>query len=340
MPAATRPRKPKAQRVTLREIADAAGVSIATVSYVLNGRGAISPDTKQRIQRVVKKLGYRQNQAARAMKTGRTKIIGLVFPNIENPFFASLARSILDEAQASGYQTFLVDTEGSHDRERDVAAGLLQHGVDGIVWFPVDDRDTLARVGVDVPVVVLDRELPDQDLVQAEYYAGGRATAEYLTALGHQRFGLIEGPRAVRNARERSQGFIDAIGERSTVAWRIEHAYSMHLSDAAQDHLLARECTAVVCGNDLIAIGALSVFQANGIAVPEDVSVVGFDDIPFASMVSPTLTTVRMPFEEMGREAVRLLLRRMADDLSGPRSRITLGIELIERASTAALETV
>ena len=122
MPAATRPRKPKAQRVTLREIADAAGVSIATVSYVLNGRGAISPDTKQRIQRVVKKLGYRQNQAARAMKTGRTKIIGLVFPNIENPFFASLARSILDEAQASGYQTFLVDTEGSHDRERDVAA--------------------------------------------------------------------------------------------------------------------------------------------------------------------------------------------------------------------------
>ena len=334
MPTAPRPRK--AKRVTVRDIADAAGVSIATVSYVLNGRGAISEGTKHRIHKVIKKLGYRQNQAARAMKTGRTAIIGLVFPNIENPFFASLARSILNEAQVSGYQTFLVDTEGSHEREREVVAGLLQHGVDGIVWFPVDDRDTLTKVGVDVPVVVLDRELPGQDLVQAEYYAGGKATAEFLIALGHQRFGLIEGPQAVGNARERSQGFVDALDDASMVAWRIENAYSMHLSDEARDRLLAGDVTALICGNDLIAIGALAVFKSQRVSVPDDVSVVGFDDIPFASMISPTLTTVRMPFEEMGREAVRLLLRRMAEEQEGPRSRITLGIELVERASTAA----
>ncbi|MDE0452662.1 MAG: LacI family DNA-binding transcriptional regulator [Gammaproteobacteria bacterium] len=338
MPTATRPRK--SQRVTVRDIADAAGVSIATVSYVLNGRGAISEETKRRIQKVVKRLGYRQNQAARTMKTGRTAIIGLVFPNIENPFFASLARSILNEAQLSGYQTFLVDTEGSHDREREVVTGLLQHGVDGIVWFPVDDEDTLTNVGVDVPLVVLDRELPGQDLVQAEYYAGGTTTAEYLIALGHRRFGLLEGPQAVGNARERSKGFVDAVGDSSKIAWRLEHAYTMHLSEEARERLLARDVTAVVCGNDLIAIGALSLFQMHGISVPREVSVVGFDDIPFARMISPTLTTVRMPFEEMGREAVRLLLRRLAEEQAGPRSQITLGIELVERASTAAPPTI
>lgn len=340
MPSASPSRKLKSQRVTLREIADAAGVSIATVSYVLNGRGAISADTRQRIRKVIKKLGYRQNQAARAMKTGRTAIIGLVFPNIENPFFSSLARSILNEAEANGYQTFLVDTEGSHDRERKVVAGLLEHGVDGIVWFPVDDHDTLAGAGVDVPVVVLDRELSGQDLVQAEYYAGGKAAADYLTGLGHRRFGLIEGPQDVGNARERSRGFVDALGDEAMLAWRTEHAYSMHLSDEACGRLLARDATAVACGNDLIAIGVLSTLESAGVSVPDDVSVVGFDDISFASMISPALTTVRMPFKEMGRQAVRLLLRRLGDEKEGPRRRITLGVELVERSSTAAPKAV
>ena len=322
-------------RVTVREVANDAGVSIATVSYVLNDRGSVSEEVRRKVRRTAARLGYRQNRAARAMKIGRTDIIGLIIPNIENPFFATLVQSVLQEAQRQGRQVFLMDTEGSHKRQKKALQGLVAQGVDGIVIFPIDDRELEPSADLDLPIVVLDRENPDRDLVQAEFRRGGQLLAEHLMALGHCRFGLLDAPQVVASGRARSQGFIDSLADHCMVIWREEQRFAIELTEAACGRLSEPDVTAVVCGNDQIAVAAIAFLRSRGLGIPGDISVVGFDDIPFASLVSPALTTVRMPTASMGVEAVNLLVRRLEGQ--GPdaaRSRLVLGVELVERDST------
>ena len=335
------PSKPKHRsRVTVREVADDVGVSIATVSYVLNDRGSVSDEVRRKVRRAAAKLGYRQNRAARAMKIGRTDIIGLIIPNIENPFFATLVQSVLQEAQRRDHQVFVVDTEGSHESEIKAMRGLVAQGVDGIIVFPIDDSDLDPIRALDVPVVVLDRENPNLDLIQAEYRNGGRIIAEHLLELGHRRFGLLEGPQIVTSGRERSRGFIETLNEECVVEWRLEERFAIELSADARASLRRPEVTAIVCGNDQIAMAAVAYLQRCGTRVPEDVSVVGFDDIPYASLTSPTLTTVRMPTAAMGVEAVNLLIKRLGPDVpTEARNRIVLGVELMKRGSTGSAPT-
>ena len=335
------PSKPKHRsRVTVREVADDVGVSIATVSYVLNDRGSVSDEVRRKVRRAAAKLGYRQNRAARAMKIGRTDIIGLIIPNIENPFFATLVQSVLQEAQRRDHQVFVVDTEGSHESEIKAMRGLVAQGVDGVIVFPIDDSDLDPIRALDVPVVVLDRENPNLDLIQAEYRNGGRMIAEHLLELGHRRFGLLEAPQVVTSGRERSRGFIETLSEECVVAWRLEERFAIELSDDARACLRRPDVTAIVCGNDQIAMAAVAYLQRCGNRVPEDVSVVGFDDIPFASLTSPTLTTVRMPTAAMGVEAVNLLIKRLRPDVpTEARNRIVLGVKLMKRGSTGSAPT-
>ena len=328
-------RSTRKKRVTLHDVADAAGVSIATVSYVLNGQGSVSEEVRREVKRAAKKLGYRQNRAARAMKMGRSNILGLVIPNIENPFFATLAQAVLKESQTREYQVFFVDTEGSHKSEKKAMQGLIAQGVDGIIVFPIDDSQLRISGNTEVPVVVLDRDTPDLDLVQAEYYEGGRLLAAHLQDLGHRRIGLLEGPRVVTSARDRTRGLIENLGAEQSIVWREEHPFALELSDAARKMLDRDDMTAVVCGNDLIAIAAISYLQSQGRSVPGELSVTGFDDISFAPMVSPPLTTVRMPIAGMGKEAVNLLIRRVqSDEPEATRSRLVLDVDLIVRGST------
>lgn len=335
------PSKPKHRsRVTVREVADDVGVSIATVSYVLNDRGSVSDEVRRKVRRSAAKLGYRQNRAARAMKIGRMDIIGLIIPNIENPFFATLVQSVLQEAQRRDHQVFVVDTEGSHESEIKAMRGLVAQGVDGIIVFPIDDSDLDPIRALDVPVVVLDRENPNLDLIQAEYRNGGRMIAQHLLELGHRRFGLLEGPQVVTSGRERSRGFIETLNEECVVAWRLEERFAIELSANARACLRRPDVSAIVCGNDQIAMAAVAYLQRCGSRVPEDVSVVGFDDIPFASLTSPTLTTVRMPTAAMGVEAVNLLFKRLRPDVpTEARNRIVLGVELMKRGSTGSAPT-
>ena len=335
MPRSKQSVRRKKSRVTVHDVAAEAGVSIATVSYVLNDSGSISDEMRKKVRKAAAKLGYHQNRAARAMKIGRSDIIGLVIPNIENPFFATLAQAVLLECRRKNFQVFLVDTEGSHESEVKAMQGLVQQGVDGIIVFPIDDSDLGGSGAVDVPVVVLDRDSPDRDLVQAEYVEGGRLLAEHLLDLGHKRFGLLEGPQAVASARQRSEGFIRTVGKRGSIVWRAEHPFTLSLTESARERLKKPEVTAVVCGNDLIAMGVIQFLQEMGLALPEAVSVVGFDDIQFSKIISPALTTVRMPIAQMGLEAVNLLVRRLrsAEKVSS-RSRVVLDVELVVRASS------
>jgi len=325
----------KSTRATLHDVAAEAGVSIATVSYVLNNSGSISTDMRKKVRKAAAKLGYRQNRAARAMKTGHSDIIGLVIPNIENPFFATLAQAVLLECRRHELQVFLVDTEGSHDTELKAMQGLVQQGVDGIIVFPIDDTAIGTGIGDDVPVVVLDRDSPDRDLVQAEYAEGGRLLADHLIGLGHKRFGILEGPQVATSAKERSVGFAKAIGRKGKIVWREEHPFSMTLTDIAEKRLKQRDATAVVCGNDLIAMAVIQYFDEISVDVPGDVSVVGFDDIEFSKVVSPPLTTIHLPTAQMGIEAVNLLTRRLqAEGAPDSRSRVVLDVELKVRGSS------
>ena len=325
----------KKNRVTVHDVAKEAGVSIATVSYTLNDSGSISDEMRKKVRKAANKLGYRQNRAARAMKMGRSDIIGLVIPNIENPFFATLAQAVLLECQRQNFQVFLLDTEGSHESETKAMQGLVQQGVDGIIVFPIDDSDLGEGGAVDVPVVVLDRDSVDRDVVQAEFAEGGRMLAKHLLDLGHTRFGLLEGPQLAISARQRSEGFIDAVGSAGKIVWRHEHPFTLTLSEKAKRQLKKRDVTAIFCGNDLIAMGVVQYLQDQGVAIPDSVSVVGFDDIQFSKIISPALTTVRMPIAQMGVEAVNLLTRRLrASEEAGSRSRLILDVELIVRASS------
>lgn len=298
-------------KITLKDVAREAGVSLATASYALNGKKEVGEGTRVHVVEVARKLGYKANLAARAMKTGRTSTIGLVIPNITNPLFAKLAQSVTSAAEDHGQAVLLVDTEGSKEAEADGLSHLVNHGADGLIWFPVNDESPVSSTRLTVPVVVLDRTLPEFDLVQAEYREGGRLVGRHLLEQGHKRIGFIDGPQDVANSRERSAGVREVLSGTAEIAWTVEHPYVSTLTDAARACLERRDVTAIVCGNDLIALAAMAAMRDLGISPGEDVALVGFDDIDLCRLVWPTLTSVRLPIAEMGVAAVERLNARI-----------------------------
>lgn len=320
------------RRPTLKEVARAAGVSVASASYAINGTGSVGEQTREHILAVAAQLGYRPNLSAKAMKTGRTGTLGLVVPDLTNPFFPSLAQVIIQTARQNGYSVLLTDTEGSPDAERQSLQLLSERGVDGVIWFPVSDDSAVGEAIGGTPTVVLDRNLAGYDVVHADYAQGGELAARRLIAAGHTRIGVISGPVAASSARQRAEAAVEVIKTGAHLAWQVSNAFSLDLEPAVIAAIDSREATAIVVGADLIAIGAIRHLHASGLRVPEDVSIIGFDDIPWAPLNTPPLSTIEMPSEEMALEAVELLLRRIAQP-DEPRRRVVFNVGLIERAS-------
>jgi LacI family transcriptional regulator len=329
------PAKPK--RVTLKDVAKAADVSLGSASYAINGNGSTDERTRAHILKVAKKLGYRQNMNAQAMRTGRTKALGLVLPDFSNQFFTALAQFVMRSARQHGYSVFVTDTEGSEALEREALTVLSERGVEGIVWFPIRDTNTAEALTQDIPTVVMDRTIGGLEAVQADYVGGGRLAAEHLIALGHRDIGVISGPMDVSSVRERVRGARDAIeAGGGRVVFCAENAFSIDLDPLVARAISGRTATAVICGADLIALGAIKYAATLGLNVPGDLSVVGFDDIPWAQLSTPPLTTVEMPIEDMAAEAVDVLLRRM-EGRANARRQVVFATALIERGSTRAL---
>lgn len=325
-----------ARRVTLKDVAKAAGVSLASASYAVNRTGSLGEETRQQILRVAEELGYRQNMSARATRTGKTGAIGLVLPDLTNPFFPNLAQSVVQRARAHGYSVFVTDTEGVEELERDALRALAERGVDGIVWFPIRDINTAESITADIPTIIVDRTLPKLESVQADYAGGGRAAVRHLLDLGHRRIGIVCGPMDIASMQDRCEAAATLIRAEAELVFIVENGFSIDL-DAKVTHALdSAGATAVFAGADLIALGIIRHVQALGRTVPGDLSVVGFDDIPWAQMSSPTLSTIEMPIEDMAGEAVDALLRRIegSPDL---RRRVILDTALIARGSTAML---
>jgi len=321
--------------VTVKDIAASVGVSVATVSNVLNERPNVGESTRRKVLEVARELGYRPNRAAQAMRTGRTRAIGLVLPDLTNPFFPELAQAVENKARSLGLLVCLIDSQGSLHSESEGFSLLLQHAVDGIIWCPLGPGLPAALQKATGPVVLIDRPRPGYAVVHSNYAMGGRLLAQYALRMGHTRVGLLSGPQNLESARQRRDGFVNSFPREIELAWEVPVPFDGVLTPEAVDALAQpRKATLIVAGNDLIAISAMRYLAERGVAVPQEISVTGFDNIRWADVVTPRLTTVAQPVGAIGARAVEVML----DKLEGKRiatRRTVFDVALIERDSVA-----
>ena len=272
------------------------------------------------------------NPHAQSLRTGHSRTLGLVVPDLTNPYFPALVQAIETTARALGYALIVMDAGNDARREADSLALMASYRVAGVIWVPVGDE---ARAAWPFPIVTVDRPVPGCDAVVADHAQGGALIARHALALGHRRVGLLSGPRALPSAALRREGFFAAAGDALTLAWEHEVPFSSELPPAVLARLRDPGCSLVVCANDAVAVGVLRALRNAGVSVPGDVSVIGFDDVPWAEFVEPALTTVRQPLSALGAGAVETLHARITAPGAPPR-RQTLPVELVARRSAAA----
>jgi LacI family transcriptional regulator len=322
---------------TVKDIAAVVGVSVATVSNVLNGRPNVGRSVRQKVLRAAQRLAYRPNRAAQAMRTGRTRAIGLVLPDLTNPFFPQLAQAVESTARSLGMAVCLIDSQGSATGEADGFVLLLQHAVDGIIWCPVGPRRLPHEEKHTPPIVLIDRPQPGYPVVHSNYVMGGGLLAAYAVRMGHRRVALLSGPQQLASARQRRDGFVKALPAEVEIAWEVCVGFDGVLGREAHAALARlKKATLIVAGNDLIAISAIRVLSDRGMNVPEDISITGFDDISWADVVRPRLTTIAQPLDALGARAVELLQACVTGAKIAPR-RTVIDVALIERESVRRL---
>lgn len=330
---------------TMKDVAERSGVSVTTVSHVVNGTRYVSEEVRLRVERVMEEIGYRPNVLARGLRRGEATLLGLVVPDATNPYFAEIARAVADACSERGYAVIVCNSDGRRDREKEAVEVLAANRVGGIflVNVGVTERDAALFEGLDIPMVMLDREIPGiaVDSIQIDNAHGGRQATEHLLALGHRRIACIAGPSQVSPSADRVTGYRQAL-EASGVAFDpglVERGDFTPSSgyDCARS-LMARKKrpTAIFACNDLMAFGAITALAESGLSVPGDVSVVGFDDIALAAYFNPPLTTVAQPRLEMGRAAARILLERMRDGTLPRRRPVLMNTTLVVRHSSGS----
>jgi LacI family transcriptional regulator len=322
---------------TVKDVAAAVGVSVTTVSNVLNGKSNVGRINREKVLRAVKRLDYRPNRAAQSMRTGRTRAIGLVLPDLTNPFFPELAQAVESAARNLGLLVCLIDSQGRAEGEADGFALLTQHPVDGIIWCPLGPRLPARLKDLARPVVLIDRPRRGYPVVHSNYKMGGALLAGYALKMGHTRVALLSGPQNVASARQRREGFLSALPRDIEIAWEVCVGFDGVLTrDALVALRYRRSATLIVAGNDLIAISAIRFLAEQGVSVPDDVSITGFDNISWTDVVRPRLTTIAQPVGAIGAKAVELMQERMSGAKIATR-RTIFDVALIERDSVRHL---
>src|SRR5574339_469434 len=320
---------------TIREVAESAGVSYATVSHVINNTRVVSQETRERVLAAMAALDYRPNALARSLRQGKTNTIGLVLPDSANPFFAEISRSIEDDAFKKGYSVFLCNTELDTERELFYVDVLSKKQVDGIIFVAAGDQaDSLDfLVQRNMPVVMIDRDVPNVqvDAVLSDNQLGGYLATRHLLELGHTRIACIAGTSSITPSAERLIGYRRALEEaglpydEKLIVRGDYHAQSgLELT-----HFILKmdsRPTAIFALNDLMALGALRAAAEAGYSVPRDLAVVGYDDLELAHFTNPPLTTIAQPKKEIGVQAIHLLVDRMSRKNPAP-SRLVLAPE-------------
>ena len=331
--------------VTIRDVARAAGVSTATAARALGGYGHASPAARRKVSESARQLGYRPNVVARALVSRATTTVGLVVGDIENPFFAAAARGLADVMDAHGYTVLLANADEDAGRERRAVDALRARQVDGMVVVPAPGAspEHLAElVTAGVPLVLLDRAVVGvaADSVLVRNVAGARAAVAHLAGLGHRRIGVVSDSPEITSSAERIQGYRQALraaGIAPEPGLISIGGPTRDDGEAAALRLLDRadRPTAVFTANNFMTVGALRAARSLGLRIPDDVALVGFDDLDWTTLVQPPVTVVRQPVADLGRVAGERLLRRLEGD-AGPPNRIRLDANLIVRGSCGA----
>lgn len=301
--------------MTIHDVAQLAGVSPATVSRVLNGAThAVRETTRRRVLEAVRRLDYYPNRLARSLLQRHTAVVGLLVPDVSNPYYACILRGIEDVAHQHGLAVMLCNTDRDPTKQHQYLRALLEHRVDGVVvaggTFTWED---LRMVGRRLPVVAVGRHPSDVLCVRVDNVRAAYEACQHLLNLGHTRVGFLAGPRSSLTAQDRVRGYRRALREvgvqpaRGWICWSEFTAEGGYR--ATRQVLSAAEVTALVASNDQMALGALRALWELGLQVPADVSVVGFDDTPVAAATVPALTTVAIPAYELGRQAMQLLVK-------------------------------
>ncbi len=332
--------------VTLREVAQAAGVHPGTASRALNDatRSLVRPETVERVTAAANALGYKPNLLARSFKTRRTISVGIIIPDINNPLFPPMVRGVEDRLFHDGYVALLANTEGDLVRQRQIFQSMVDRRVDGLVLATARRHDMILGELEDegIPIVLLNRVVEDRvfSSVSVDDAAGIRLAVEHLVGLGHERIGHVAGPQSMSTGFVRYNAFVSDMAATGLVVddryVAFAESFSIAEGERCAEALLASpgRPTAIVAANDMLALGCYSVVERAGLVCPGDVSIVGFNDMPFIDRVNPPLTTVRIPHYELGVHAAELLLGRLRDP-DTPVKVVHLPPQLVVRGSTA-----
>ena len=331
------------ETATMRDVAEHAGVSVQTVSYVVNQTGSISDETRDRVLRSIEALNYRRNPIARSMRTRKTGLIALVVMDITNPVLSKIASSIESAAYERGYNVLLYNTGLNASRESVYLNEIGDRRADGVIIINAIDRQNAADLKAEhVPAVLIDCPSPTSPIptVSVDNFQGAYAATQYLVDLGHRRIAHIAGAAGLEIARQREAAYLSALDDAGlhyrnvisaqNIQWGYESGYN------AMRELLDADArpTAVFAASDELAIGAYRAIAESGLRIPQDISVVGFDNIEASAYTTPPLTTVHQPFADLGIEALTLLLEMLYKDNSEVSS-VLLPAQLVIRESTA-----
>ena len=330
--------------VTIKDIAKIAGVSIATVSKVVNNKDFdISEGTRARVQKIIDEQNYRPNSLARSMITKTTKTVGLIIPDVRNPFFTDLARGAEDSAKERGYSLLFCNSDDVLGKEIEYINTLVEKQVDGIVLAGSINRNKAVEenFNISVPIVSLDRKVYFKGIkatVEIDNITGAYDAIQYLIKIGHQNILFLSGQEEVEVSKDRLKGYKKALKE-NHIPFHPEYVvFGLYKSEFGYQYLmenqLPKEITAIFCGNDLIALGAIKALKSKKIKVPKDISIIGFDDISLASINTPELTTVKQPSYEYGFIAVQRLIE-IIEGVTHLEDKFEIKTELIVRESTA-----
>lgn len=321
----------------IQEVAQLAGVSPATVSRVINGTAKVSEQKVQRVQKVIRETGFKPNEVARSLYKKSSKIIGLITPDIDNPFFMQVAKTIEAEAYRCGYRLTLCNADDNNNKEKDNIQMLVQMNADGIILMTSDEEVQNEVEKCEIPVVILDRQIArvkNINYIHSDHYQGGRIATEHLIQCGCKNIVNIKGPQIFSSGRARYRGYRDVCREYGIEEQCVECNYNFHDGLETAKEILRKypDTDGIIACNDMVAISVYKVFHKAGISIPEQVQLIGFDNIELSGLMTPELTTVKQPIGEIGKKAIEMIIKNINDETE--QNEYILPVELMQRETT------
>ena len=301
----------------IRDVAKLAGVSPSTVSRVMNGTARVDDEKRQKVERAILETGFKPNEVARSLYKRSSKIIGILVPNIINPFFNELAGAVEEECDRRGYRLTLCNSNDDLEKEKRNLSLLERMNADGVILMTNMDEIHKEVGNCRIPVVMIDRQIEggkEIACIQSNHYQGGRMSMEHLLECGCRHIVQMSGPLHLSSARKRHQGYLDVCGERGIEPACIEGNYSFESGTEMAERLLEKypDTDGIIAANDMVAISVYKELHRKGIRVPEDIQLIGFDNISLSSLFTPEITTIAQPIKRMGQDAVRMLTEYVA----------------------------